>query len=198
MATMEPAPLGPAPEPVPPTSEAEQAPEVVSESPARADRDDETFEQEPSREKKPSPNEVEPWGRGKMRTPTVHRLRLDAPGFALQGAITPTGFAIVVPERKVMEPAAGIAQRDKRIARVQTKNLGSGAQVTFQYRNGVPGYRVRLRKDYVEFLISAEEKSAARDSDEGSPARASSKTKSASSRTDSKKEQPSRSKQRDD
>jgi hypothetical protein len=133
-----------------------------------------------------------------MRTPTVHRLRLDAPGAALQGAITPTGFAVVVPERKIMESALGIKERDKRIARVQTKNLGSGAQITFQFRNGVPGYRVRLRKDYVEFLISADEKSATQASEpESGGTRKSSKAKE-TARADSKKESTSRKRRGDD
>jgi hypothetical protein len=194
MATMEPAPLGPAPEPAAVKAPAPELPPTLG-SPAGIAERDETFEDEPDRDRKPNPSEVEPWGRGKIRTPIVHRLRLDAPGFALQGAITPTGFAVVVPERKIMEPGASIAQRDKRIARVQTKNLGSGAQVTFQFRNGVPGYRVRLRKDYIEFLISADEKSAARETDSASgSSRRSSKAKEGSSRAESRKDGSSRGK----
>jgi hypothetical protein len=77
----------------------------------------------------------------------------------------------VIPERKVMEGGGTIVERDKRIAKVQTKNLGSGAQITFQFRNGVPGYRVRLRKDYVEFLISAADKSASASDAAKKPAR---------------------------
>ncbi|HEY6561996.1 MAG TPA: PilZ domain-containing protein [Polyangiaceae bacterium] len=197
MATMEPAPLGPAPEAVALAVEPRQAADAPSAGAAEVGRD-ETFADEPVRERRANPSEVEPWGRGRMRTPTVHRLRLDAPGAALQGAITPTGFAVVVPERKFMESALGIKERDKRIARVQTKNLGSGAQITFQFRNGVPGYRVRLRKDYVEFLISAEEKSATQASESASGGtRKSSKGKEAA-RADSKKESTSRSRRNDD
>jgi hypothetical protein len=55
-----------------------------------------------------------------------------------------------------MESGKGIEQRDSRIARVKTRNGSSGAQISFQFKNGVPGYKVRLRKDYVEILISAE------------------------------------------
>ncbi|HMJ12218.1 MAG TPA: PilZ domain-containing protein [Polyangiaceae bacterium] len=199
MATMEPAPLGPVPD-----QAVEAAPEredLPTASRAGADRNETFAEEQPvtPERQRPSPTEVEPWGRGKVRTPIVHRLRLDAAGFALQGAITPTGFAVVIPERKIMESAESIAQRDKRIARVQTKNLGSGAQVTFQFRDGVPGYRVRLRKDYVEFLISAEEKSAAEESDSNSAtSRRSSKAKAASNKADSKKDSSSRAKRRDD
>ena len=95
-----------------------------------------------------------------MDTPTIHRLRLDGPGAAIQGAITPTGFSVVIPGRKVMETGSVIEKRDQRIAKVRIKNATSGAHVSFQFKDGVPGYRVRLRRDYVEFLVSAAAHSA--------------------------------------
>ena len=73
----------------------------------------------------------------------------------------PTGFTVLIPGRKVMEGGKQIPKRDERIARVRTNNGSSGAQVTFEFRDGVPAYRVRLRKDYVEFLISAADPKAA-------------------------------------
>ena len=149
MATTEPAPLGPPPDDL-----------AASEKAAAEAVEDEAFEDaKPEPEKKAAkagvkPEDVQPWGKGKVRRPTIHRLRLDAPGAAIQGNIDPTGFTVVIPGRKVMESAQGIAKRDKRIARVQTNNLDSGAQIRFRFRDGVPGYRVRLRKDAVEFLVS--------------------------------------------
>jgi len=159
MATMEPAPLGPAPPPDAPPGSGSFSREASEMEAAKATpaADDEAFAEDALAGQKPktNPSDVEPWGRGKIHTPTVHRLRLDAPGNAVQGAITPTGFVVVLPGRKAMESGSAIAQRDKRIASVRTKNPSSGAQISFQFKNGVPGYRVRLRKDYVEFLISA-------------------------------------------
>jgi len=64
----------------------------------------------------------------------------------------------VVPNRKVMEQGAGIAKRDSRIARVRTVNTPGGAQITFQFKDGVPAYKARLRRDFVEFLIGASDK----------------------------------------
>jgi hypothetical protein len=61
----------------------------------------------------------------------------------------------MVPSRKVMEAAAGIAKRDERIARIRATNTPGGAQVSIRFKGAVPPYRVRLRKDYLEFLISA-------------------------------------------
>ncbi len=150
MATLEPAPLAP-----PGT-----ASEAADEAPAASQQAavDEVFEDSPEAAPaapKVDPSSVPAFTRGTVRTPTIHRLRLDAAGAKIQGAVNPTGFTIVVPDRKVMESGTAIAKRDERIAAVRTRNTSSGAQVAFQFKNGVPGYKVRLRRDCVEFLISA-------------------------------------------
>ncbi len=140
------------------------AAQAVDDTPPVEDEawDDQPAAKSPAEAPKPAvvdPSKVPPWGRGKVTRPTIHRIRLDGPGGAIQGAINPTGFAVVIPGRKVMEDGAGISKRDKRIARVRTTNTGGGAQITFQFKDGIPGYRVRLRKDFVEFLVSEPAKS---------------------------------------
>jgi len=164
MATMEPAPLAP-----PPSGE-EAAERADAKASVSAAAEDESFPVEgegvsrssaaQGKTSKPAgkrPEDVAPWGRGKLVNPVIHRLRLDGAGDALQGSLQPTGFTIVVPNRKVMEQGAGITSRDPRIARVRTVNTPNGAQVTFQFKDGVPAYRARLRRDYVEFLVGAPE-----------------------------------------
>ena len=159
MATMEPAPL--APPPVAGVSE-EAAERAAAKASVSAPADDESFPEESdsksgkSKSSK-SPEDVAPWGRGKVVTPVIHRLRLDSAGDALQGSLQPTGFTVVIPHRKVMEEGAGISKRDPRIARVRTVNTPNGAQVTFQFKDGVPAYKARLRRDFVEFLIGVSE-----------------------------------------
>lgn len=171
LTTTEPAPLGPPPENA--SDEEQERYEARTSVPSGAEDDQDFADEKPARkssrsqlDERPSrdarstetrPEDVAPWGRGRMHLPTIHRLRLDAPGAAIQGAADPTGFTIVIPGRKVMEAAAGIAKRDERIARVRATNIGSGAQVSFRFKDGVPAYRVRLRRDYIEFLVSAPE-----------------------------------------
>lgn len=170
LTTTEPAPLGP-----PPGSDAadieasERAEAKASAAPRAMDEAfPETEEEGPSHEKKGDksaksdvkPEDVSPWGHGKMHEPTIHRLRLDAAGAKIAGNMEPTGFTVVIPERKVMETGAAIAKRDPRIARVRTNNVAGGAQISFRFKDGVPSYRVRLRRDYVEFLISETPKDA--------------------------------------
>ncbi len=159
MATMEPAPLAP-----PPSSAAseEAAEKAEAKASVSAAAHDESFTEESdskSAKAKASakPEDVAPWGRGKVTNPVIHRLRLDSAGEALQGSLQPTGFTVVVPNRKVMEQGAAIAKRDPRIARVRTVNTPNGAQITFQFKDGVPAYRARLRRDFIEILVGAAE-----------------------------------------
>lgn len=91
---------------------------------------------------------------GRLRLPTVYRLRLDEPGAALRGERTPTGFDVIIPGRKTMESGTAIARRDSRIAKISTKNGADGARVSFRFRSDIPAYKVRLRNDFVEFFIS--------------------------------------------
>jgi hypothetical protein len=172
MATMEPAPLAP-----PPGSDAseEAAEKAEAKASVSAAADDERFPEEADGKtgkgkSSKKPEDVAPWGRGKLASPVIHRLRLDSAGDALQGAFQPTGFTVVVPNRKVMEQGAGIAKRDPRIARVRTVNTPNGAQITFQFKDGVPAYKARLRRDFVEFLIGAGEPKSAKNDKLSAPA----------------------------
>jgi hypothetical protein len=159
MATMEPAPLAPPPSDDTSVEAQERAEAKASVSSPAVDESFPEEEGDKTGKGKSSkkPEDVAPWGRGKVVSPVIHRLRLDSAGDALQGSLQPTGFTVVVPNRKVMEQGAAISKRDPRIARVRTVNTPNGAQITFQFKDGVPAYKARLRRDFIEFLIGAPE-----------------------------------------
>jgi hypothetical protein len=90
-----------------------------------------------------------------MHLPVIHRLRLDAAGTTLQGNKTDTGFSVLLPGRKVMENGASISNRDDRIVDVRVNNTPAGGKITFRFRGEAPGYKARLRKDYVEFFVNS-------------------------------------------
>ncbi len=185
MATMEPAPLSPPPE----SLQSEEAAERAAAKQAPAGADDEAFSDEsaddsrkgagePSGKASGKAEDVAPWGHGKVHTPTIYRLRLDGQGSKIQGVMQPTGFVVVLPGRKVMEQGSAIAKRDPRVKSVHTSNSNAGAEVTFKFRDEVPAYRVRLRRDYVEFLISeAEAKSGSASASKKPAAKVSAKAK---------------------
>ncbi|MET0792498.1 MAG: PilZ domain-containing protein [Polyangiaceae bacterium] len=173
MATMEPAPLAPPPG-SPESVEAQERADAKSNpsgAPMAAAPNDEGFSdgdsdgdsdkndaksskaEKSEKPEKSAKTDTTPWGKGKLHSPTIYRLRLDGPGGKLQGATLSTGFTVLIPGHKVMEQGASIAKRDTRISSVHTSNRTEGAEVAFRFRESIPAYRVRLRRDYVEILI---------------------------------------------
>jgi hypothetical protein len=84
----------------------------------------------------------------------IYRLRLDDVGGTLRGERTATGFEINIPGRRLLDSGANITRRDPRIAKVSTHNTSQGTRVSVRFRETIPGYKVRLRKDVLEFWIS--------------------------------------------
>lgn len=119
---------------------------------ARSKAQDLLFEETPTVRANPAVSE---FGTGRLHLPIVYRLRLDQPGESLRGERTPSGFDVVIPERRVMESGADISRRDDRIAKVITRKESGGTRVSFRFRRAIPAYKVRLRKDFVEFFISS-------------------------------------------
>jgi hypothetical protein len=142
------------------TEPAPEAEDVVAAAPQRAGMDevslakDESFSDkvvaEPTEQSSQRTFQV-----GRMNLPVIHRLRLDAPAELLQGEKTPNGFSVLIPGRKVMETGAGIASRDERITQVSAKNTPAGARITFRFGKEIPGYKARLRNDYIEFFVNS-------------------------------------------
>lgn len=128
---------------------------------AAAAVDDESWSEDAPESAPEKAVEVAPWGRGKLHLPTIHRVRLDGVGTEIAGAVESNGFTVVIPGRKAMESGRAIEKRDRRIAQAKASNTARGASIHFEFRGGVPGYRVRIRKDFVEFLISAPEEGVA-------------------------------------
>ena len=181
MATMEPAPLAPPPG-SPQAVEAQERADAKSNlsgapiSNAAADEgfsdessddgnsDGKSSKEDKTKSEKAGKTDTTPWGHGKLRSPTIYRLRLDNPGGKLQGALLPTGFTVLVPGHKVMEQGSNIAKRDNRISSVRTSNRTEGAEVSFRFRDSIPAYRVRLRRDYMEILIGEGDTKESKDS----------------------------------
>jgi len=95
------------------------------------------------------------FARGRLHLPMVHKLKLDQQGQLLHGESTPTGFEVLIFDRKMMESGAAIARRDDRIAKVVTRNTPEGARVEFRFHSKIPAYKVRLKNGYVEFFINS-------------------------------------------
>ena len=55
----------------------------------------------------------------------------------------------------MLDSGASITRRDPRIAKLSTHNTAQGTRVSFRFRETIPAYKVRIRKDIVEFWISS-------------------------------------------
>ena len=134
-----PAPLaGPAPLPTPPAANL-----TPTEPPAA-----------PEKPEKPRHVHVAPFGNGNVAHANVLHLKMDGPIEKLEGASTPTGFSVRIPNRRSLEAAAPLAARDGRIAAMHVTNDASGADLAVSFKDGVPNFQVRAKGDQLEILIA--------------------------------------------
>ena len=167
MATLEPAPLGNAP-PIANAARLSSNPSAIAEremaaakgAPAQVAGGSEEASEEPTSSEEPAakPEDVTPWGKGKMHDPVIYRIKLDGPGNAIKGTSLPKGFSVSIPKRKVEESPKGFAKQDERFENVSAANGDDGTKIIWRFKEEPPGYRVRLRKNTIEFLISTKSK----------------------------------------
>ena len=167
MATLEPAPLGSAPlasGTATPSGVAEREMAAAKAATAQVAAGNEESSEEPSdsaassEESSTKPEDVAPWGKGKMHDPVIYKVKLDGPGSAIKGTTSSQGFSVIIPKRKAEESPKGYAKQDSRIEKVSAANGDSGVKILWRFKDEIPGYRVRLRKNTVEFLISSKTK----------------------------------------
>jgi hypothetical protein len=100
------------------------------------------------------PIHVTPFGTGPIAHANILHLKMDGPIEKIEGATTPTGFTVVIPDRRSLEAAAPLAARDSRIAAIRVTNEGSGAELALSFRDGVPSYQVRAHGDTLEIALA--------------------------------------------
>ena len=95
-----------------------------------------------------------PFSNGAVSHGNVLRLKMDGDIEKIEGDGQPTGFTVVIPGRRSLEPAAPLAARDGRIASIRVTNDGSGAELTVAFKDGVPNYLVRAKGDVLEIVLA--------------------------------------------
>lgn len=96
------------------------------------------------------------FGNGPVRSGNVLRLKMDGDIERIHGASQPTGFTVVLPNRKSLEAAAPLASRDARIAAMKVLNEEGGAELSVSFKDGVPNYLVRAKGDTLEIVLARE------------------------------------------
>jgi hypothetical protein len=97
---------------------------------------------------------VAPFGNGPVHHGNVLHLKLDGPIDSIEGAQQPTGFAVKIPGRKSLEAAGPLAARDSRIAAIKVSNDSAGAELTVNFKDGVPNYQVRAQNDTLVIALA--------------------------------------------
>lgn len=101
---------------------------------------------------------VPPFGNGPVgHNPNVLRLKMDGYVEKLLGASQPTGFTVVIPNRKSLDAAGPLAAKDSRIAAIRVSNEANGAELTVTFKDGVPNYLVRANGENLELVLASTE-----------------------------------------
>jgi hypothetical protein len=130
------------------------------------------------------------WGQGSVRNPIVLRLKMDGPIEKLNGAAGAMGFTVSLPDRRSVSSASELARKDKRIASLQVVNNAHGAEVTVQFKDGVPPYVAKAKGDRLEISLGTEGRKKVAAKSGGSKKKASAadaKKKGAAKSSDKKK-----------
>jgi hypothetical protein len=100
------------------------------------------------------PGHVAPFGNGPVSHGNLLKIKMDGPIEKIEGASTPTGFTVVLPNRRSLEAAAPLAGRDARIASMRITNETHGAELSVTFKDGVPNYQVRAKGDTLELVLA--------------------------------------------
>lgn len=95
-----------------------------------------------------------PFTNGAVGHGNVIRIKMDGQIPAIQGASQPTGFTVVIPNRKSMDAAGPLASKDPRIAQLKVANEPTGAELSVSFKDGVPNYAVRAKGDVLELVLA--------------------------------------------
>ena len=96
------------------------------------------------------------WGQGTVSHPVTLKLKMDGPIERINGAAGAMGFTISLPDRRSVSSTTDLARKDKRLASVNVVNTSHGAEVTIQFKDGVPPYLAKVKGDRLEIALGSE------------------------------------------
>ncbi len=93
------------------------------------------------------------WGIGQVHDPVSLKLTMDGDVTGFTGSEGATGFTLVVPGRKSVSSASGLARKDKRIESLNVINYPDRAEITVHFKGEVPSYAVKASGNRVSIDI---------------------------------------------
>ena len=120
------------------------------------------------------------WGQGSVSHPVTLKLKMDGPIERINGAAGAMGFTISLPDRRSVSSTTDLARKDKRLSSVNVINTSHGAEVTLQFKDGVPPYLAKVKGDRLEIALGSEHgaKKVAKKKHTGDKSKAKTKKKS--------------------
>lgn len=98
------------------------------------------------------------WGEGNVRSPIKLAVKLDGDVEGFNGAKGAMGFTIVLPGRRILSSGSELQKKDKRIATFQVVNKPNAAELTVQFKDGVPAYLARAKDNKLEIMLGTDGK----------------------------------------
>lgn len=96
------------------------------------------------------------WGQGAVSHPITLKLKMDGPIERINGAAGAMGFTISLPDRRSVSSTTDLARKDKRLSSVNIVNTSHGAEVTLQFKDGVPPYLAKVKGDRLEIALGSD------------------------------------------
>ncbi|MEZ4293925.1 MAG: hypothetical protein R3B70_03030 [Polyangiaceae bacterium] len=98
------------------------------------------------------------WGEGNVKSPVTLRVKVDGEIEGFNGAKGAMGFTIVLPGRRILSSSSELQKKDKRIATFQIVNKPNAAELTVQFKDGVPAYLARAKDNKLEIMLGTDRK----------------------------------------
>jgi hypothetical protein len=146
-------------EPVPPPAQPSASAVALAGMPPAPEDDGAAASGDVDNEESPADREghsLKEWGKGNVRHPVVLKLKMDGRIERLNGAAGAMGFTISLPDRRSLSMAQDLARKDKRLASVNVINTSHGAEVTVQFKDGVPSYLARAKGDRLSIMLGTD------------------------------------------
>lgn len=93
------------------------------------------------------------WGVGEVHDPVSLKLTMDGDVSGFSGSEGDSGFTLVIPGRKSVSSASGLARKDKRIESLNVVNYPDRAEVTVRFKDDVPAFAVKSSGNRVSIDI---------------------------------------------
>ncbi len=142
--------IAPSPAAADPNAAQAAAPEADSNDDSDEDKDD------------AAQGDGKQFGHGSVRSPITLKIKTDGDIGTVNGAAGAMGFTISLPGRRAKSAASELMRKDKRIASLNIVNNPTGAEISIQFKDGVPAYMAKAKGNRLDIALGTDSKKVAK------------------------------------